>query len=141
MLHSRIALGILVAGSLAQSSAAYADPARFDLICSGTSSFGSLAKLTEPRIETQFSLRYRVDLTTRKWCSGDCISSSDLAEVTDRVIVFERHEDKDGDEVALVNRESAHYTYRLRSWIFESVTLNEGSCEPAPFSGLPVRKF
>jgi len=134
-------LAIATVAILLIPGAAEADATHFDLICRGKSSFGSLSKLLDPRTTSEFTAHYRVDLAGKKWCMGDCISTSDLAEVSERLIVFHRHEDKDGDEFAFVNRESGHYTYRLRSWLLDMVTLNDGSCTPAPFSGMPTRKF
>ena len=134
-------LAIATGAALLIPGAAESNETHFDLICRGTSSFGSLSKLFDPRTASEFAAHYRVDLAGKKWCIGDCTSTSDLAEVSERLIVFHRHEDKDGDEFAFVNRETGHYTYRLRSWLLDMVTLHDGSCAPAPFSGMPTRKF
>lgn len=92
--HLAIAIGVIVM----IPGAAEADVAQFDLICRGTVLTGKLSEpWLAPDSKSGFTDHYRVDLATKRWCVGDCASTSDLAEVTEQLIVFQRDEDKDVD--------------------------------------------
>lgn len=138
---AHLAKGIVAIAAITAAGTAQADASRFDLICTGNSASGKLSRAFDVKTTGRFTDRYRVDLTAKKWCMGECTSTSDLYEVTERIIVFHRQEDKDGDEFAFVNRESGHYVHRFRSYLLDVANLNDGTCEPAAFSGMPIRKF
>lgn len=118
--------------------------AAFNLICTGTTTFGKL-DLRPPDRTAQFSEVFRVDLNQKRWCYRECSSTSPIVEITPTQIVFEREDRGEyNDTVTFVNRESGAFASRVRSGIIGSdvfVTLTQGTCTRAKFTGFPSLKF
>lgn len=93
-----------------------------------------------------FSYTYRLDLSQKKWCGGDCTRIFDFAEISPNQLTFEneKKETRDGPQltVSSVDRISGIYT-RLHKW---RSSINRkpmdiewiGQCEPGPFTGFPL---
>lgn len=126
------------------TAAALAAAAAFNLICTGTTTFRKLDLGPDDRT-TQFSEVFRVDLSQKRWCYRECTSTNAFVEITPTRLVFER-EDRGAydDTVTFVNRENGVFASRIRSGIIGSavfVTLMEGTCVRAKFTGFPAIKF
>jgi hypothetical protein len=104
---------------------------QFDLICTA-------------KKEVQ---HYRLDLTRMEYCWSDCRRVQKIQEVTSGFITFFKIEPKyKGDEEGwnTVNRVTGEWSW-FNANLAASLHIQDirGSCEAAPFSGLPeaVRKF
>jgi hypothetical protein len=109
----------------------------FNLVCTGTVSTGEGFK--SDKSKTPFSITYRVDLNRDRWCSDRCTSSEPLYGVTNEEIIFRFQKDEDLTIATRVNRESGVYSDLAKlgpGWIHSF-----GKCQPAPFTGLPGRRF
>jgi hypothetical protein len=116
--------------------------ATFNLVCTGTDSTWTRQGLgMKDKTEKPFAITYRVDLGSKRFCSGDCTLTKALVEVAETTITFEKDETPAilADTVAMVQRETGRYIYRARFGDF--INLREATCERAPFSGFPTRKF
>ena len=116
----------------------------FNLECSGTAYH--VDKLMGPQTNVHpFTITYRVDLTTNRYCQNACTVTAELAKVTATMIIFEMEErDKLDDTIVDVNRESGKYLDRRRFFIPPdtlSIDMANGECRRAPFTGFPLRKF
>ena len=115
--------------------------AAFNLVCTGTMIMGSAAHEYEP-LEGRFTTTIRVDLTSRRWCDGECRETAPLVRVTPTEIVFAELRPGGGSPSGgthSVNRESGAYLYASRAGpVFLSHT---GTCRRAPFTGFPARRF
>ena len=106
--------------------------AAFNLVCSGTQTEGPPEG---PRTGRAFEQTYRVDLTARRWCSGECDESVDIERITDRELVLSRSK----NEHTKLNRESGNLeVVRLTG---DHAVMRFGQCKRRPFTGLPKRKF
>jgi hypothetical protein len=122
------------------SAIALAAIAAFNLVCTGTHTSGVILGQKTPDKPMQTVVR--VDLDAKRWCSGDCESTSAISDVTATAIIFNHREDKYGDETFIVNRETGKFTDRTRIWWpAERIDLTQGTCVKADFSGFPNRKF
>ena len=115
----------------------------FNLACSGAAYH--VDKLLGPQKDVhQFEVVYRLDLATERYCQSACTVTSKIAEVTDTLIIFEKEQtDEIDDVVVYANRESGRYVNRRRWYDGKDmeVDLAEGSCHRIPFSGFPKRQF
>jgi hypothetical protein len=97
--------------------------AAFNLVCSVTATAGTS--------RARSTLILRVDLERWRWCISECRTTQPLVSVTETEIWFtsSRH----------VSRETGRYfDYNaLPSGDFRA----EGTCERAPFTGFPQRRF
>lgn len=115
--------------------------AAFNLICTGTYTSGEL--LARPEETRQVQVTLRVDLARGRWCGGTCETTAPIHRVTDTQITF-RYEDNrrlDTDTITTVNRESGEYFDRERFLSFNRYSMTMGTCERAPFTGFPARRF
>jgi hypothetical protein len=114
----------------------------FNLVCSGTLATGMIEKGRVRDFKSEpFTMIYRVDLASRRWCTDECEETKPIVSVSDTRIVFLS---QDTPELSLrigasVNRESGEFQHHLKSGDFSA--LRQGTCEPAPFTGFPARKF
>jgi hypothetical protein len=117
------------------ASPAVAQPARFDLICTGTDA--SAAK-TIPD-----NRRYTIDLTAKRWCrTSECEQGVPIERVTADEITLRRNDQRSSayHHVHYISRTKGTYTERLEGAGAASSTAT-GTCKPAPFSGFPKAKF
>jgi hypothetical protein len=111
--------------------------ATFNLICTGTSTAGRMAD-NHPLFWGPFTVTIRVDLASRRWCEQECRESRALAAVSTTTISFEEDSPRRRlRTVHYVNRESGEY--RLYSQLGGAFITRTGTCERAPYSGLPAR--
>lgn len=121
---------------------AHAEPASFDLTCQG------VHKVLVPKSEAEerpVTFRLRVDLASEQFCSDPCEEVRRFVEITDSRLVL------DDDPMwtarsmlpsvqTSINRQTGAYSALFTSpgpVAWETVA----TCEPAPFSGFPARKF
>lgn len=116
----------------------------FNLNCTG--------KLTEyPNWTKPFSLVYRVDLSQKKWCEGDCRRTFDFVEISPSRLTLsrERTYTVSGENfiITYIDRVTGEYksfsvVYKTR-YSIDTRKEWSGQCERAPFTGLPpvVPKF
>lgn len=129
------------AWALAAALGTVATPAaaadQFDLICKGrqkTSIDGSWKP---------YEQSYKVDLTSKTYCTFKCELVESIASVDDARIAFQKTDEADAGAVTVfhyVNRSDGKWTYFFSggSGSYENT---EGVCEPAPFTGFPAAKF
>lgn len=91
---------------------------------------------------------YRVDLKANEWCagtdgSGDC-QVRPIAEVSPDVIWFSHREASRADPGLFISGARIDRVSRVDGdWYFnlgDTLVVDAGKCELAPFSGLPVPK-
>ena len=118
--------------SLPAVSVASDQAQQFDLICNGQQQFRPLMK---PLPVTH---HYRIDLEAKRWCWEKCTFANNIQSVTVDRITF--YENGAGDPVkhAYISRTDGSY---LRIDLGKFFTNDKGTCEVAPFSGLPAPKF
>jgi len=114
----------------------------FDLVCSGQTTFSDVAGSTitplgEP---SRFSSRIRIDLTSRRWCAGECTTTSEIAKISDTDIVFEQASTNVADHEIRVSRQSGEFVDTSRLiWRSGSASIfkTQAVCTRAEFSGFP----
>jgi hypothetical protein len=128
----------VAAVSLAGQASGQTMPSQFDLICKGREQNGASAPMQDHEV------RYRIDLTERRWCSDACPAGIPIVDVTADRITLEKRGDPlsrgavishvisrvDGTVRVFGADPSALWLYRFT-----------GACEAAPFSGFPKSKF
>lgn len=121
--------------------AAAATPLSFDLLCIGSLSRNDLNSPSMfPKVIEKDAVRiYRISLTDKKWCSGDCKETQDLHGVNSNEIVL-KDANGVGYEISIsVNRESGRMLYR--QVIGSEVEVMIAKCQPKQFSGFPKKLF
>lgn len=126
---------IIIASIIALLPAQAIASDQFDLICKGrqkTRAAGSWRPVTE---------RFRIDLAAKRWCRGGCTKVAAIAAVDDARITFMHSSRADslGAIDFYVDRSTGKLVEYRQNEIFTSQL--EGTCESAPFSGLPANKF
>jgi hypothetical protein len=111
--------------------------AAFNLACSGTVRSGPLGMALPERDGEPFSIVYRIDLNTQRWCSDACDSIEELASVASGEILLRDRHDPVGSSVVRFLPGSGRFTDTLI--VGDTATLRSGTCEPAPFTGFPLR--
>lgn len=105
---------------------------KFDLICTGEARFTPSA----PARPVQH--RYRVNLDESRWCWETCERTFPIVSATIDRITF--HQEPNGGYMSYVSRIDGSYSRyndgRRGTW-----TNDRGTCEPAPFSGMPQPRF
>lgn len=129
-INFKTALAAIV--SLIPGAAAAQPPSQFDLVCQGRAQF-------DPGMTPQaVTHRYRVNLGEMRWCWERCERTFPIVSATVDRITF--HQEPDNGYQAYVSRIDGSYSRyndgRRGSWITD-----RGTCEPAPFSGMPQPRF
>lgn len=130
---------IITAILAAISSPALAgDLRQFDLLCSGERRIDR----QDGSVTTSATQHLRVDLDRREFCVGDCEYTQTIEEITSGSIGFRNTTNVSTVGVLwsqfFVNREDGGY-YDQRMSPNAPSSMEEGVCEPAPFSGFPAR--
>ena len=120
-------------------AAALLAAATFNLVCTGATTNGPMFDINAKGSPVRTVIR--VDLDSGRWCSGDCATTSEINEIQETSIIFRAKEDERGDDFFAVNRESGKFIDRTRSFSINWSTLTIGTCEKAPFTGFPARRF
>jgi hypothetical protein len=88
---------------------------------------------------------FRVDLAAGRFCVDDCASTAPLASVSYGEIVFQNEVSRSGEVIyRSVNRESGlYYADRLTPQPRKKAvrTVTTATCDSAPFTGFPARRF
>ena len=105
---------------------------QFDLLCEGQAAF-------RPGMRpVASSLHYRISIQEMRWCWERCERTFPLVSATVDRITF--NEDANGGYHSYVSRIDGTYSRtnfgRGGGWINE-----QGTCRPAPFSGMPQPRF
>ena len=113
---------------------------QFDLLCTGLQETIIPASLTD---ETKsVTSEYRVDLSAKRWCEGECSVTFQIDEVQPSFISLEqktRDRVNDKPEVMVqVNRTTGDWHIYTADNVLTITT--KGNCTPAPFKGFPVPK-
>lgn len=125
--------GTLVLGLLSICSVSTAQHAmQFDLICQGEEQFrAALRPLAAAH-------HYRINLDEMRWCWEACERTFPIVSATVDRITF--HQEPNDGYHAYVSRIDGSYSRtdfsRRDSWVSD-----RGTCEPAPFSGMPQPRF
>ncbi|HYI64589.1 MAG TPA: hypothetical protein VEW71_06860 [Allosphingosinicella sp.] len=111
--------------------------AAFNLACTGTMRSGPLG-LALPEGEGEpFTIVYRIDLEAGRWCSGECDIVEALAAVANGEIVLRDRHDPAGSSVVRFLPGAGRFTDTQIAG--NIATLRSGTCEPAAFTGFPIR--
>ena len=122
----------------------------FNLVCHANELTGNINWGFGKNPAKQIDIVYRVDLNRNRWCQDDCLKSFPIAKLEDVRLMLEFEADKElgTDTVTLVDRETGGFSRRTRYGLAGTeptdktgVILDEGTCEKAPFTGLPTSKF
>lgn len=117
----------------------------FNLVCTGTQTTG-LADPSAPigirgARERPITDIYRVDLEHMRWCAGACSQTNDISSVTGKEIVLESTQNEAGgiNTLISINRESGRYLFSNN--MGRMIDGRFGTCERAPFGGMPSLRF
>lgn len=113
----------------------------FNLVCTGTEVVGpmSIALVNSPDA-VPYQVTYRIDLSQQRWCSHECETTRYIASVSEIEIVLETTTPGARPESGVrLNRETGRFLDLLL--IGNNAVLRQGTCEPAPFTGFPARRF
>ena len=115
--------------------------AAFNLVCTGTEATGKLSVgLVNSPDAQPYSITFRVDLEHGRWCSHECSTTQRIVSVSDTEIRLETNVPGADDLSAVtLNRETGRFVDLLT--IGENARLRQGTCERAPFTGFPQRRF
>ncbi|WP_313536473.1 hypothetical protein [Sphingomonas sp.] len=115
--------------------------AAFNLVCTGNSVSGRIDDFKTFEAKSPFKREIRVDLERMRWCDDECTATRPIKSFTETGIVFDLKEEAGLETWHMVNRESGSYILRVRGSEINYVRMDTGSCERAPFTGFPTRKF
>jgi hypothetical protein len=105
---------------------------QFDLVCHGEEQF-------QPDMRPHASThRYRINLDDMRWCWERCERTFPIVSATVDRITFNQ-EPNDGYRAYVSRIDGSYVRYnpgRVGTW-----TNDRGTCEPAPFSGMPQQRF
>jgi hypothetical protein len=109
----------------------------FNLNCTGT--YDNDNYRTEP-----FSHVYRIDLSRKKWCVGECRRLDDFIEIGPTHFTFEKYEKmtpwQAESRIRTVDRETGKYFAQFIVQYKEDGRVRDewnGQCERLPFTGFP----
>lgn len=122
----------LFAALFASSPVSAETAQQFDLICQGESQRSPGAK---PEAVTR---HYRIDLQAKRWCWESCERANEIESVTADRITFYQSPEGEPMKHAYISRTDGSYS---RVSLGRTFTHDKGTCEVAPFSGLPKPKF
>lgn len=111
--------------------------AAFNLACSGTMRSGPIGLALPEEEGEPFTIVYRIDLDGRRWCSGECDTVEPLASLAGGEIVLRDRHDPAGSSVVRFLPGTGRFTDTLI--VGNTATLRSGTCEPAAFTGFPIR--
>lgn len=114
--------------ALVSVPAVAAEQQQFDLICTAKKA----------------SERYRIDLDRGEWCANKCDFVQKIASVTTGMLILAEHEPTfRGDSTSRnrINRASGQWEWYHSDPRYSSVMDHNGTCRPAPYSGMPAAKF
>ena len=110
--------------------------AAFNLACSGMLRSGPVGLALPERDGEPFTITYRIDLDSRRWCSGACDTIEPLASVVEgQILLRERHE-SGGSNVVTIFPAQRRFTDTMIEG--NTATLRSGTCQPEPFTGFPL---
>jgi hypothetical protein len=111
--------------------------AAFNLVCAGTLRTGPLGLALPERDGTPFSITYRIDLESNRWCSDACDAIEPVALVLDGEIVLREQYNPIGSNVVTITPATRRFTDTLIAG--NMAILRSGVCTAAPFTGFPLR--
>jgi hypothetical protein len=110
--------------------------AAFNLICSGTMRTGPVGLALPEQDGEPFTITYRIDLDSRRWCSDSCAETEALDSVFEGQIVLRDQHEGDGSNVVTIIPAMGRFTDTLIEG--STATLRSGTCEPQTFTGFPL---
>lgn len=119
------------------SPAALALVAAFNLICAvgeTTSSSVGGGSATDRDVKIVF----RVDLNSKRWCTGECLVVRPIASFTDKHINFAYAEDETVPALLSVQMERDPWILNSTSQTADRIVVRLGLCQQAAFTGFPA---
>lgn len=113
--------------------------ATFNLVCTGNETTGRMSSNRATDEKTSFTEVYRVDLLNNRWCSDVCRDTKAIKLVDDTHINLQSGSYAGVESFLTISRETGDYFYMFRT--NSAFRTRSGSCERAPFTGFPERKF
>jgi hypothetical protein len=110
--------------------------AAFNLVCSGTLRSGPIGVALPEEGGEPFAITYRIDLSSRLWCSDPCNATEPVAEIVDGAILLRDQHRPSGSHVIVFTPRTGRFADTLNEDDF--AVLRSGRCEPAPFEGFPL---
>jgi hypothetical protein len=111
--------------------------AAFNLICTGTMRTGPLGIALPEAAGAPFTITYRIDLASNRWCSDACEEIEPLASIVEgQILLRDRHE-PNGSNVLTIIPATGRFTDTLIEG--STATLRSGTCEAETFTGFPVQ--
>lgn len=122
---------------------AAATTASFNLFCNGTETQQDIANGLPNHVETaprsdRFSATYRIDLRSRRWCPGNCSSTSQIHSITNQYIILQ-YGTRAPYVITTLNRESGTFIEEFYSGTIKHTKL--GTCRRGRFTGFPALQF
>jgi hypothetical protein len=111
--------------------------AAFNLICTGTLRTGPLGLALPEAGGEPYTITYRIDLASNRWCSDECASLEPVVLVTDTEILLRESHVPSGGRTTIVGRVVG--LFADTSIEGNIATLRSGRCEQGQFTGFPVR--
>ena len=111
--------------------------AAFNLVCSGTLRSGPVGLALPEEDGEAFTITYRIDLDSRRWCSDDCGDTETLDSVVGGQILLRDRHDADGSHVVTIFPAEGRFTDTLIEG--DRATLRSGTCVPESFTGFPLK--
>ena len=132
-------IGAVVAAAVASPMVASAATQQFDLICAGTSRLGDGP--AEP-----YGAEFRIDLTKKEYCAGECSATLPIQQVLSNLIVFNQKNLDGAGPGDLENQTVSRTDGAYRSVLVSRRPLPftskiEAHCRVAAFKPFPAAKF
>lgn len=110
----------------------------FNLVCSGTTFIGDVKKENQ----SAYAATFRIDLNAKRWCVGQCETTSPIFGISSTQIILKLEEDKNSGYESFIslNRENGAILDRTKI-DYKPFIMQSGKCERAPFTGFPAIKF
>src|SRR6187551_2871624 len=103
----------------------------FNLVCSGMMRTGPVGLVLHEDSGEPFTITYRIDLDSRRWCSDSCAETEALDSVFEGQIVLRDLHEGNGSNVVTIIPAMGRFTDTLIEG--STATLRSGTCEPQTF--------
>ena len=110
--------------------------AAFNLICSGTLRSGPVGLALPEQDGEPFTITYRIDLDSSRWCSDACDTVEPLASIFEGQILLRDRHDPGASNVVTIFPAQRRFTDTTVEG--NTATLRSGTCQPEPFTGFPL---
>ena len=108
----------------------------FNLVCSGMMRTGPVGLVLPEEGGEPFTVTYRIDLDSRRWCSDACAETESLDSVFEGEIVLRDRHEPDWSQVVTISPAVGRFSDTLIEG--NTATLRSGTCQAEAFAGFPL---